>query len=107
MPRSSSQMHQILSQAPVYNMPVARANVGKPFVSPGILKFLKIILFFTFLDPMKSFSNSIDFNHNNTTAAAANVSRSSAVSSVSLTQRIQSTSIPTLCSETFLQTVSY
>ncbi|XP_019852163.1 PREDICTED: helicase domino-like isoform X2 [Amphimedon queenslandica] len=91
MPRSSSQMHQILSQAPVYNMPVARANVGKPFVSP---------------DPMKPFSNSIDFNHTNTTAAAANVSRSSAVSSVSLTQRMQSTStcISSLSSETFLQT---
>lgn len=58
---------------------------------------------------MKPFSNSVDFNHTNTTAVAANVSRSSAVSSVSLThQRVQSTStcVSSLSSETFLQTVS-
>lgn len=48
MPRSSSQMHQILSQAPVYNMPVARANVGKPFITPGTLNFLQMVVFLNF-----------------------------------------------------------
>ena len=37
MPRSS-QMHQILSQTPVYNVSMTR-NLGKPFASAGVFNF--------------------------------------------------------------------
>ena len=103
MPRSS-QMHQILSQTPVYNVSMTR-NLGKPFASAGVFNF-KNLIFCNSLDPLKPFASGIEFNQA-TSVSTTVMSRSATASSVApLSQRVQTSTTVSLSGESFLQSVS-